>query len=408
MGQAYTMNAVHDFQSMKRMGGAVKMDVEEVPKTVKYDAYSSPTDLLPPPPPPSAYKKNAPAPPPRIALERLVVTPIEFERGSPVDTTFNFKNAQDCVRKNTKGYMHPVKLYEGSFGKIFAFCDKEDRTCKSKIVKITWIQNRILSESVQREMYIFSRLHNSGLTPRIYDTFFCGSYFYILMQQLKSDMYDRALEQAQIMQPKLRELFMAITSDREDWVRYFLPYTVVYTQTQIQRMFNIAYELGAKYGIIHGDLKPDQYLTNDVKPFESKSIVVTDFGFSGTLEQGKWHAKYGWNHVKGCAAFERLPPPYESRRIQEAYVKWFNVYQLAYYFQYTKRITLVIDLDTKKLRMFHYRSPSLYVALGIPLEFIQHFGRFCNDFPPQDWPEFDDFFPHPRLPEVVLSPVSSL
>lgn len=66
--------------------------------------------------------------------------------------------------------------------------------------------------------------------------------------------------------------------------------TYLLREQEIQRMFYLAHELGQR-GIIHGDLKVDNFLISKPLSNPKSQIYLSDFGYSGDfseLRRQKW------------------------------------------------------------------------------------------------------------------------
>ncbi len=292
----------------------------------------------------------------KMKLETVVNLP---EGSRAKGSRFNETEAFNCKELNAQGKLSGKEIHRGSFGRIYAICDLvDDPKCDKKVVKIILVDKKEEADDLQRELYIFHLLQNTGLTPRIYRTFGCGTYFYIVLERFDMDMYKVGTLQWQ--NPMIRAEFSKQLDDTLP-LDFANRGCLLYTKTQMARMFDIARELGEKYGVIHGDLKADQYLYRNNKGlWQSSDIVVTDFGFSGTStkEPGKWHAKLGWHHWAGCGSTMPLPPLAldGDRKAQEAFAKGYNVFQLWFYFAYLSCYVWIIDETTKKFYYFPHHE----------------------------------------------------
>ncbi len=287
---------------------------------------------------------------------------------------FDMKEAIKCISNNSKYHVKGVEIHHGTYGRVYGVCmveDKHDVDCKQKVVKIIFfpadedeaLQKREV-ENLMREIYIFHKLNTSGISPRIFDAFGCGNYFNIVLERFGLNMWQVGREQVKsfeaqfafaLFRNRLPSNFFGVQKE-----------TLVYSDFQMRRLFDIAKELGSKYGVIHGDLRPDQYLYQvgaNVKKLagsEKNKIVVSDFGFSGTstIEPGKWRAELGWHFQENCGAlFQPLPPVTDENNKERVlmYRNYYNIFQLWFYFSF--HFSPVFVLKNSNLYVFpHHRQ----------------------------------------------------
>lgn len=160
---------------------------------------------------------------------------------------------------------------ESSEGALFVVCDSgavSKERC-TKVAKIINARKLKQLESSLREVFFHQFLAPLGITPQYYGAF--ARYEYT-----SSNRFRECLNYAQldiIMQRFDGDVYSLIES-RE---RHYL------TQNELDRLFQIAIEMG-KWGVVHGDLKLDQFLYRLISSKQNE-IVVTDFGFTGFLEE---------------------------------------------------------------------------------------------------------------------------
>lgn len=240
----------------------------------------------PPPPGSTDIKSNTTKPPSSKKLKKNkspigppVVPAIVAQppKPKPIEFPVEGVDRKACMRKYIAQV--GVKLGEGKHGAIVPAC--KDTNCKY-VLKIS---DEI--EDAQKEVFFLKLLQNEKLNgepmvPMLFDNWLCSypiqlgtMHSFIVVDRWDSDMY--ALGALRMSQTKSSSL--------------------VFTKSEIKRMFCLAFLLGV-FGIIHGDLKLDQYLQRN----DGKLIVITDFGFSG----GKgtpYKAELGWSgHEDGDLA----------------------------------------------------------------------------------------------------------
>jgi hypothetical protein len=211
-------------------------------------------------------KRGASAPPESQGLIKVVLPIKNLER----------QECEAIVRKYERG----KTLGQGAFGAVYEACVNIN-DCKYA-VKAAKSDDSDEINANQRDPYFLEvlqekKLDGSNIVPRIYDSWSCRSQddvtIYTVMDRWQGNMESLALHRP----------------------------GRAYYRSELLRMFRIAVFLG-QLGIIHGDLKPDQFLyRNSGGDSEALEIVVADFGFSGG---GKYQytARVGWpaNGGIGC------------------------------------------------------------------------------------------------------------
>jgi hypothetical protein len=301
------------------------------------------------PKPKTPPKPKAKSPPKQnIPEKKTRAPPIEF----PVSGT----NRQACMRQYIK--QPDVSLGQGMHGMIMPVC--EDKTCKYVLKISDEIAN------AERDVYFLKLLQNKKvnrepIVPKLYDFWLCSFPFvdpniltqhsFILLDRWDSDM--QKLAYARMSKPTNRP---------------------VYRKSEIIRMFCLAYVLGL-LGIIHGDLKADQYLQRG----DGKLIVITDFGMAGG-EKTPYVAELGWSgqdqndanpQVYSCGVwFTKLE--YDSAKNQADFPIFMNLIQLEMSLVWTQA---VVDIGGGKLRHFG----------GIKHFYRKYTNKFCTK-----WSQFLD------------------
>lgn len=300
----------------------------------------------------------------------MIKTAIEYPEGK-MSSTFNLKEAVACLEKESKYTIDGAEIHRGSYGRVYGLCQVREGKCvrKKKVVKIILFEpgpyEKQQVDDLQRELYIFRLLNDSGLTPRVYAEFGCGNYFNVVLDRLGLNMTVVGIQQSIGNQDVIRN--QTKVPPMMKWDSNTSP---LFSEMQMRRMFEIARDLGQKYGVIHGDLNTNQYLESQ----DTSRIVVTDFGFSGTstVEPSKWHAKWGWHWYSDCSAIFGAIPPLDydgSKKIQKLYQDHFNVWQLWFYFSLLPRPVFVLSKDGSTLSMFpHHREFPASSAFYVPPE----------------------------------------
>lgn len=274
-----------------------------------------------------------------------------------------------CIRE--QGYREPRELLgAGSFGVAYVVCEKAPFTI-GVLVKV------LVRDSIDRELYIYEKLGQAEtIAPRLDKTWECNGARYFALQRFSGNMEALGRNQLASKRHEVEKAILAYTRPAEDKklakdvaLLYTQPNggNMLYTEAQMKRMFEVAYELGRKYHVLHGDLKPDNLLYDD----KTGQIVATDFGLSGYYDpydatQTRL-ARVGWPRwlTKGCPSGGTII--YEQELLGE-----YNAWQLASYFGAIDRATYVLkENGSYSLFRIHYDSPRTQ-------QLVEKFGEDCR------------------------------
>lgn len=306
--------------------------------------------------PKSPPKPKVPRAKPQKAKTEVPKTEVPKDKKKPIEFPVSGLNRQACMRQYIK--QPDVSLGQGMNGMIVPAC--ENKTCKY-VLKISDVPVNAEKEVYFLKLLQDKKINREPIVPHLYDFWLCTfpsgdqniptQHSFILLDRWDSDMQ------------KLAYTRMSKPTNRP-----------VYRQLEIYRMFCLAYVLGL-LGIIHGDLKADQYLQRG----DGKSIVVTDFGTSGG-EKTPYIAELGWSgqkendanpQVYSCGVFfDRLK--YDSAKNQADFPIFMNLIQLEMSLVWTQA---VIDTGNGKLRRFG----------GIKHFYRKYSDKFCTK-----WSQFLD------------------
>lgn len=285
----------------------------------------------------------------------------------------DLKAALSCLQKYTDFSRLSVKeVAHGCYGHLYLVCEayeKDDSKCK-KIVKIV-IQGR--PEIIAKEIAICQMLHNSGLTPNLYNVFHCDGYLFIIMDRYDSNLQNNAADLFKDHEANLRRL----EGKSFPWQPY------LYREEDLLEMFRIARDLGIIYDIIHGDLKPDQYLWRD----SDEKIAVTDFGYGGT-SNGTIPALRGWSWLPKCSHNQPLPPQPNDVVEAKLFRAYFNMFQLWSALAFSAKHTtpvLLKSVEKDGSPKYAYLSSQIYPfekghPFYIPPSIIEYFTKLENQW----------------------------
>jgi len=253
--------------------------------------------------------------PPRYKNYKALIEPISvptIETGSCLDD-----------------YILNDPLGKGSFAEVFNVC--KDYSCQyvAKIVDFTRPPGPdIMMAIFNREVYFNQLLNNSGLVPQFYGAWTCDNKGYVI-----SELFDCNMEQyGSDLAKSLVSKFPQLVTTR----------TLVFYPDQINRMLTICQKL-SDLNIIHGDLKPDNFLYKD------SQIVVTDFGLAGDYKN--YLPILGWHYKFEC----NIPP--NVKRI----INYYNLWNLELYLIASN--TYIYNINNESLSKFDYTIPIDIVIL---------------------------------------------
>lgn len=234
-----------------------------------------------------------------------------------------------CMQK----YHEEKLLGQGTFGRVSAVC-KNGAACNYAL-KASKQVSEIAREAYFLEFLENWYLHGRRIAPMMEDAWECplpikgakrGSkenYGFLVMDRWDADLEKMAKNRAADL--KLQTEFTFFDADEGKESTYEIQY---YTPEEVVTMFQLAIVLG-KAGVIHGDLKPDQYLERKM----GAEICVSDFGLSGG-PRTKYQATMGWSRDLidrkwGCGEAFTLFVGKEAESID--FPVYFNVLQLEMY-----------------------------------------------------------------------------
>lgn len=220
-------------------------------------------------------------------------------------------NRTECLDKHGYILEDEERIGEGSEGAVYAVCrlqnDKDKQDCKYA-VKIRDITYTSEGELAVKEYQFLKLLQDAkypvakddqlkSMVPRVYDHFQCwmglehGSYDhedYLVMEKFDGDLDSKSEERVNSID-RFRGLHEGITRN-----------IYVFTYNELVDMFRIAVNLG-KLGVMHGDLKPNQFLYKGKDIRQVDSICVSDFGFSSySLTLKQYPPTWGYPQRFGC------------------------------------------------------------------------------------------------------------
>lgn len=183
------------------------------------------------------------------------------------------------------------------------------------------------------------KLNNNPIVPKLYDSWICN--FPIKDKKGKIVEQDHSFIVLERWDSDMEKLANSRKSKKSN-------NNPVYQKSEILRMFCLAYILG-QLGIVHGDLKADQYLQRN----NGDLIVISDFGLSGGGKT-KYTAELGWT---GHSKKDMTKPIYSCgvyfkklKYSQDDFPIFMNLIQLELYLIVIQNA--VIDLGNDKLLPF--------------------------------------------------------
>jgi serine/threonine protein kinase len=303
---------------------------------------------------------------------------------------------QNCQR-DRKYYSEVGKpdLGSGKWGYIKPACRRSSGSDSASDVcdfamKITSIENdEDLDRSIRDAYYLNFlqniRLNSMPIVPQLLDTYACGEKFMfaIVMDKYDSNMQNYGIHRFANYVLKRRKSVKSrqVPSDKTN---------LMFDDLQLVRMFQIAHLLSI-YGIIHADLKADQFLYKS----SNKLIVLTDFGFAGDMlthsahatHPGEYNRKYwepemGWPseskfHACSMTGVSPASSPGGARLTDNFIIRlYLNVWQLTTWLE-TFCHTWIEIPETREIKLFG--------GFRLPDAFTRQITEFCPAYKPTDF-----------------------
>jgi hypothetical protein len=159
-------------------------------------------------------------------------------------------------------------------------------------------------------------LGGKPIVPRLLDAWLCEPWYYVVMDKWDGDMDSLSEKAWKSISATLPPLLSDAAGHLYRYDQFILMWRLV--------------EILTKVGVIHFDLKADQFLYRN----NGSEIVVTDMGMAGLPGSKYWSPNMGWSHSLGCpvdkSAAELLLATPEMKR-------YFNAWQLEAFFA-TQRV----------------------------------------------------------------------
>lgn len=208
---------------------------------------------------------------------------------------------QQCLKQRNLHIKSDGEIRKGSFGKVYILC--EASLCK-KVIKIVRLKSPEEEYEFREEARILRAAR--GVAPKLYESFECAGYGFLVMERFSGDMAEKARKRAQKKRRAVE----------------------VYSESEFLRMFQLVAEL-TRLGIVHGDLKPEQFL------YRGNKIVLGDYGAAGFVSDGKETTAYLGSPSSCDKSGDELPVE------DAAFARYFNLWQLARSFLDRDTVTLV-------------------------------------------------------------------
>lgn len=244
------------------------------------------------------------------------------------------------------------KIGEGSYGQVYQACRRGSEKCEF-VIKKAIVSRDIDKETADRDYYFLTLLKQAKtkdgrpVVPKIFDAWYCNN---------KQCEHNRAMCTVDVKKKSGRKkqrvqkgiVFVAMqkfdnnmlnlvnTRAQEKLNTFGYPYLTglelseppeYYMLSELVRMYQIMYKLGT-LGVVVGDVKPDQFLQNR----NGKEIVLTDFGFAGTITGTPFEPENGWqSNEKISLPFKVCPSGDVQIRTKRQAVA-YNLWNLESYF----------------------------------------------------------------------------
>lgn len=199
-----------------------------------------------------------------------------------------YSDREKCKEKWSFG----KEIGSGSYGSIREACSNS--RCEN-VVKVVDISSKRTYEAFNRDYTFLKRLQNSGIVPKLEDYWTCDNIGFLVIERFTGDVA------------------RLITEEKD---RFIIPSRI------LKKMQNIIKQLSDRR-IIHGDLKPDQFL------YKNGNVVLTDFGTA--LDYSKdvitKDTMLGWHYSRFAC------------RAQRDFVYQYNLWNLELWFRWQEKIT---------------------------------------------------------------------
>lgn len=203
------------------------------------------------------------------------------------------------------------ELGSGCCATVSQACALGTNDCKY-VLKVSSVNDDIYFDIFQRDVHFLNLLQGTGLVPKIYDQWICGAYGYMVLELFDGNADD----------------FMAKQSDGTELISINI----------LEQMMELCSNLSLR-GIIHGDIKPDNFLYK-IKGQDKYDIVLTDFGFSAdfkTFDYTRGITRVGFPTTLRCKTPDRFIPRFNEFNLLLSLIE-YNTYVL---FPDTKQVKLI-------------------------------------------------------------------
>lgn len=267
-----------------------------------------------------------------------------------------------------------ITLGKGDYGTVYSVCRKNN-TSECEFVAKQAIVNDLENDAALRDMYFLSWLSqylDAKISPQVFGISICNQQQQ--QQNPKTKQRSRSKKSktinkriATIVMEKFQidgHALMEETAKQFDKGHDGDEIYYVLEEADLLRMFEIVFELD-RLGIVHGDIKPDQFL------FDRKRnrVVISDFGFAGQMDSTSPTARdpattlapvpYSFVPMLGAASdsFKCGPEPGYAQDLDQHHpivisglMKWLNRWSLDSFLMYLQ--VYVWSKTENKLRRY--------------------------------------------------------
>lgn len=230
------------------------------------------------------------------------------------------KTKQECVIGDWK-FDESSKIGGGGSGTVMEAC--KGTRCKY-VAKVSHLNNEFEHKTFERDVFFSNMLKSTGICPKLIEAWICNDDGYMISKRWEGDIYS-----------------------------YGISHNMVLPYWMIREVLKVTERL-SKRGIVHGDLKWDNYLYDS----KSKKVCLTDFGFSFDYKNFEPPHKMGWHGLR----YSCQPPP---ETLKYKYNSW-NLYR---YFFVTKFLMTNERGETVPLTSIDH---------GINADEMSRFERLCG------------------------------
>ena len=281
---------------------------------------------------------------------------------------------KDCL----ENYETQKVLGKGKYGTVVSACKKSEvsklpkeskERCEKLVIKESDITDEIEYATAILDSVMLAKLQDvewenhqgemKNLVPRFYESYFCDRRSYLVMEKFDTNMSNRSHELYNELLHSRPELFPKNLNIQDNLQHSVFPLDEFFDLFAITRKLD-------QLGIVHSDLKPDQFIYKDIKNDQKGGyeICIIDLSLVGT---------YGWASDPMLACPNPMTDHTLKSLVPRSLRDFFNQYQLSSYLVDYRSRTFVYDVKTDQ--MFEFKGLD-----DIPTSWRNEIAKYCPNF----------------------------